>query len=88
MRKQVFRANLTMFFMSLGLSKLIAQLLGGLITRPILIYTLWFLPALLGGTWFGTWLVDRVSEHMFRKITLALVITTGLSAVASGTGLF
>jgi len=85
--KQVFRANITLFFLTLGISNLISQSLGGLVTRSVLSYTLWLLPALLGGTWLGTWLADRVSEHLFRKITLILVISTGLSAIVSSTGL-
>ena len=85
--KQVFRANITLFFLTLGISNLISQSLGGLVTRPVLSYTLWLLPALLGGTWLGTWLADRVSERLFRKITLILVISTGLSAIVSSTGL-
>ena len=86
--KQVFRANLTFFFTLLSLSAVTSQLLGGLLTREILAYCLWFLPALLLGVLTGVKLAHKVSEVVFRRITLIVVGVTGLSAVISGLGTF
>ena len=85
--KQVFRANLTCFFTILSLVTIPTQWLGGLLTREVLVYSGWFLPALLLGTLLGVKLARQVSEPIFRRITLGVVIMTGLSAIVFGLGL-
>jgi uncharacterized protein len=84
--KQGFRANLNLYFTLLTLSTLPSQLVAGLLTRPVLTYTAWFLPVLLAGTLLGVRLAHRVDEAAFRRLTLIVVIATGLSAIASALG--
>lgn len=86
--KQIFRANLTLYFTVLGLATLLSQWLGGLITEEVLVYSVRFLPALLVGILLGVKLAHKVSEAVFRRVTLVIMILTGLSAIASGVGLF
>lgn len=86
--KQVFRANLTLYFLVLGLSVLASQALNGIVTREVLNYSLWLLPAVFLGTLFGMKLAKRVNETLFRKITLIGVMVSGSAAVGSGLGLF
>jgi uncharacterized membrane protein YfcA len=86
--KQVFRANLTLFFTLLSLTAVTSQVFGGLLTKEILTYCVWFLPAMLLGVFTGVKLAHRASEAVFRKITLTVVGLTGLTAVISGLGIF
>jgi uncharacterized membrane protein YfcA len=86
--KQVFRANLNIFFAVLGLSSILSQLIGGLVTTDALTCYAWFLPVLLVGILLGIKLAHSVSETTFRKATLVVVAISGLSAIASGLGLF
>jgi len=86
--KQVFRANITLYFLVLGLSVLASQALNGIVTRETLNYSLWLLPAVFLGTLLGMKLAHRVNESLFRKITLVGVMVSGLTAVCSGIGLF
>jgi len=85
--KQVCRANFTLLFTAMSLVAIPSQLVGGLIGRDVLVYTLAFSPVLLLGTLAGIRLARTVSETTFRKVTLVVVMVTGLSAVASGLGL-
>jgi uncharacterized protein len=85
--KQTFRANLTLYYTILGFFMLISQGLNGLVTRDILRYCLWWTPALLLGATLGMKLAHRVSESHFRRLSLIVVMLSGLSATASGLGL-
>lgn len=80
--KPAFRANLNLYFILLACVTLPAQLVAGLLTRQVATYLLWFSPALLVGTLAGMWLARRVDEQAFRRLTLLVVIATGLSAIA------
>jgi hypothetical protein len=85
--KQIFRANLNLYFILLACATLPSQMAAGLLTRPVLTYTGWFFPALFLGTLVGMRLARRVDEASFRRITLLVVIASGLSAIASALGL-
>jgi uncharacterized protein len=85
--KQVCRANFTLLFTITSLAVIPSQIAGGLIGHDVLLYSLIFSPALLLGTFAGIRLARTISETVFRKLTLVVVIVTGLSAVASGLGL-
>jgi uncharacterized protein len=81
--KHVFRANLNLYFILLACSTLPSQAIAGLITREVLTYAAWFIAALLLGTLAGMRLARRVHETDFRRVTLVVVIASGLSAIAS-----
>lgn len=80
--KAGFRANLNLYFILLACATLPAQLVAGLLTRQVLTYLAWFAPALFAGTLAGVWLARRVDDEAFRRLTLIVVIATGLSAIA------
>ena len=86
--KQVFRANLNIFFAVLGSSSILSQLVGGLVTKDALTYYVWFLPVLMVGILLGIKLAQIVSETTFRKATLVIVAVSGLAAIFSGLGIF
>lgn len=85
-QKHVFRANITSYYFILGMSMLLSQYSGGLITRSVLSYSLWLVPSLFAGTLIGMKLARRVSEGLFRRIALVIVVASGLVAVATGLG--
>ena len=80
--KQVFRANLNLYFTVLTLAVLPAQLMTGLITSSVIRYALLFLPALLIGTFAGMRFAHRVDEESFRQLTLIIVVVSAVLAVA------
>ena len=84
--KQVFRANLATYFVALNFGTFAAQFIGGLFTREVLTYVLWFLPALFIGTWAGIRLSHRVREAAFRRATLIIVSLAGLTSMLAGLG--
>jgi len=81
--KRAFRANLNLYFILLACATLPAQVAAGLLTGRVLTYLLWFTPALFAGTLVGMWLARRVDENAFRRLTLLVVMATGLSAMAA-----
>jgi hypothetical protein len=84
--KQVFRANLNIYFTMIKLWTIPNQVVAGLITPDVLRWTAWSLPAMIAGTLLGMRLAQRVDEATFRRLTLIVVIVTGLSAIVSTTG--
>ncbi|MFQ5809132.1 MAG: sulfite exporter TauE/SafE family protein [Armatimonadota bacterium] len=86
--KQAFRANLAIYFVAIGAASLLAFGGAGLITAPMLRYTLLLLPATVVGGIAGIKLAHRIDEKLFRTIALVVVTIAGLVAVASGLRLF
>lgn len=84
MEKRVFRASLAAYFMALNLATIPAYAVGGLFTRQVLGYAALFAPALALGVLAGMRLALRVEEGLFRRVTLVVVLGTGLLAVATG----
>lgn len=85
--KQVFRANLAVYFVVLNLATITAYSLGGLMTTMVVTYAGLFLPALILGSLAGIRLAHRVEETLFRRVTLIVVIIAGLVSIGSGLGL-
>jgi uncharacterized membrane protein YfcA len=85
--KQVFRANLVAYFTVLSLATIPAFVIGGVITREVINYTLWFLPALIIGTIAGIKLAHKIDEKLFRNIALIIITAAGLVSIASGLGI-
>lgn len=86
--KQVFRANLVAYFSVLSVGAVIAFIFNDLITAEVVNYTIIFLPAMILGALTGIKLANKVEEEVFQKIVLLVVITAGLTSIASGLGTF
>ncbi len=84
--KRTFRANIALYFTLLNVITVPTYLAGGLITPEVLGYSALGLPALGLGTLAGMRLAGRVPEALFRRLSLIVVIATGLLAVANGLG--
>ena len=86
--KAVFRASLIAYFLFLNLATVPIFLAGGLMSWAVGRYAVMFIPAMLLGAFAGSKLLKRVPEHIFRVITLAVVMCAGCAALLSGLGLF
>ncbi len=81
--KNVFRANLIAYFFCLYLATVPVYILGGLITRELLVSSVVMVPPMFIGANIGMNLLKKVSEQVFRNITMFLVMITGLLAILS-----
>ena len=82
--KQRFRANLTSYFLILNIFTIPTYIIGGLITNEVMQYTIYVLPGLIIGAFVGVKLGNKVDETIFRKLTLGLIIGTGILSIITG----
>jgi uncharacterized membrane protein YfcA len=88
MKKQTFRANLVFYFACTYIVGVVSTTAGGLFTREILLHSVGLLPALIVGMSAGILLARRVEQARFQKITLSVLVLTGIAAIVSGLGLY
>jgi len=81
--KQIFRANLTLYFWILNITTIPSHFLGGLITREVIQYTAYLSPGLIIGTLLGIRLGNKIDENLFKKITLGLITCMGILSIIS-----
>ncbi len=82
--KEVFRANIISFFFGLNVVTLGSYIAGGLITKPVLIHSAVFLPAMALGALVGIRFAHKVSQLIFTRIALTLVTAAGVTSLLSG----
>ncbi|MTI66221.1 MAG: sulfite exporter TauE/SafE family protein [Firmicutes bacterium] len=83
-KKQIFRANLTSYFLILNIITIPTYFFGGLITKDVINHTIILFPALIIGVLLGIKLGNKVDEKIFKKLTLILVISMGILSIISG----
>lgn len=83
-RKEVFRANLSAYFVALAWVRVVSYAMGGLLSGEVLALAALLMPAALVGLWTGLQLECRVDEVVFRRLTLLTLIATSLAVAASG----
>jgi uncharacterized membrane protein YfcA len=81
--KTVFRANIIAYFFSLYVATVPAYALGNLITIDLLTSSMVMVPIIFLGAVLGIRLSRRVDENIFRRITLLLVLASGILAMFS-----
>jgi len=79
--KETFRANITMYAIILNCFTLAVFFGGGLLTKTVVVNTLWLIPSMFIGVVLGNALVARVSQPTFKKVVLVLVSVSGLWTV-------
>ncbi|MDF2958874.1 MAG: hypothetical protein K0S39_609 [Paenibacillus sp.] len=82
--KNVFRANLTAYSSILNLVTLGFFFAGGLMNREVLVFSVWFVAAMLVGVLLGIKAVTVINDSLFRKLTLILIIIAGVWTLLSG----
>jgi uncharacterized membrane protein YfcA len=78
-----FRAALSSFFFLSGAATLITFAFSGVISLDALAMGAACLPAVLAGNWTGHQLLGRLDEKTFRRIVIALLVATALSAITT-----
>ncbi|MFO7612326.1 MAG: sulfite exporter TauE/SafE family protein [Clostridia bacterium] len=79
--KNAFRANLSIFFVIIGLVGMISLFTKGMVTNDLLFKSsVLSLPCILG-TIFGNLLSHKLNEDAFRKIVFAILFISGIMAV-------
>ena len=81
--KPTFRANIIAYFFSLYIATVPAYVLGNLITVSLLRSSTVMVPIMFLGATIGIKLSRKVDEAVFKKITLLLVLITGIMAILS-----
>ncbi len=83
-KKDDFRADLVAYFSVLFLLTIPFYFVNGLLTNEVINYTIMLFPAMVVGSLAGMAIVHKVDDELFRKISLVLVLLSGLVALASG----
>lgn len=76
--KMEYLGTMAVFFLILNIFKLPFMISLGLVNRESLILNLALAPAVLGGSWFGKWLVMRINQRIFENVVLGLALLSGL----------
>lgn len=77
----VLRANIIVFFLAIDIISLPILWTAGLFTQPVLILAASMTPVYLGGVLLGRALFPYISEKLFRRAVLGLVILGALSGL-------
>lgn len=82
-RKDVFKANLAVYFFVITAITSVAYFYNGLLNVQMTKFALTLIPELLVGMIIGMILASRINEKTFRKLVLVIVACAGLLAVFS-----
>jgi uncharacterized membrane protein YfcA len=82
--KDSFRARLAGYFLILNLFILPSHIYAGLITTDTLKMAGLSIIPLLAGVWGGIFLAERISEGLFRKVVLLVILASGMASGISG----
>jgi uncharacterized membrane protein YfcA len=85
---RIFRASLVAYFFCIDVIAVGLIFRAGLIERHDIALAGLLYPFALGGRQLGQRFLDRVDRAQFRKITLALLVATGISAMISALASF
>jgi uncharacterized membrane protein YfcA len=78
---QTSRASFVAYFTVLQLAQLTALVWVGLVTPSSIAWTVIIAPAMMVGTYAGSWLFRIGGHRHFRLIALGLLAVTGLATV-------
>jgi hypothetical protein len=76
--KDTIKATLQGFYTASGLVVVLLHALNGLTTIPVLWYCLISMPALILGTYLGSFFYGRICDQTYRKIMLILLALLGV----------
>ena len=76
--KSTIKATLQGFYTASGLVVVLLHALNGLTTIPVLWYCLISMPALILGTYFGSFFYGRIADQTYKKIMLILLALLGV----------
>ena len=79
-----FRANITAYLLVVGLFALPSFLIGGVLTRDVLVLSAALTPGAVAGLFTGMWLSSRISTVLFKRLALMVVLIAAGGAIVSG----
>jgi len=79
--KDKIKATLQGFYVASGLVVVLLHALNGLTTRPVLWYFLVSTPALIVGTYFGSFFYGRISDQTYKRIMFILLALLGMGLI-------
>ena len=86
-RKETIHSSLAAYFTFHGFCSFGALVIAGIVEVPTLVTAGSLIPALLIGTVAGMVAFRRLSQRLFRIITLVIIICAGILGILSGTGI-
>jgi uncharacterized membrane protein YfcA len=86
-KKDIFRANIVAYFVTLGLMAIPSYFMAGLLTGEVINNIILFLPAMIIGALIGIKLSKKVDEKFFKRVVLIILIFSGITAILSGLGI-
>ncbi len=79
--KKVFRSTLTSYFLVLNVMAIIMFVVQGVFNYGVLQLVLYYVVALVGGTWVGIQLGERFDERLFKKIVLVIMVAMSINLI-------
>lgn len=81
--KDAFRSTISAYFVLISLAGLPILIESGALSRGDMRTAASLVPAAIAGTLFGNRIARRLTAHGFRRLTLALLMATGLMGIAT-----
>ncbi len=79
-----FRSTLDALWVLMDIFLIISYLTTGLISKKIVLITVYILPIIIIGLILGEWLHHRINERTFKGVVYYLLLLTGLAIIAVG----
>ena len=79
--KNIFRANLSMFFLIIGTAGMINLMAIGMLTNDLWVSAAYLVVPCIVGTFLGNYLSHKLNEGIFRKIVLGILFIAGVMAI-------
>ncbi len=80
-KKQALRATMIAFWVIINIWVLFLYLYTGLISTPVINFSLFLLPPLIIGTIVGCKLHVKINENLFKKLIGTILVVTGILLV-------
>lgn len=82
--KRTFRANITAYALILNIITVATFWYAGIVVDEVVRYSAWFVPAMFVGVHLGIRTLKYLSETLFRKAALYLIILSGIWTIVTG----
>ena len=79
--KNVFRSTLTSYFLVLNVFAIIMFIIQGLFDASVLRLVVYYIAALVGGTYVGIQLGEKFDERVFKKIVLVIMMIMSINLI-------
>jgi uncharacterized membrane protein YfcA len=83
LNKKEFRGSMASYFLVLYLLSMVTFYISGVLTTDRIMQSIYLVPAMIIGLTVGSIFSHYVSEELFKKIALAIIFISGLTAIAS-----